>query len=207
MLKNSKVIFWDFDGVIKDSVEVKSIAYEQLFLQFGEGIAKRVREHHEEYGGMSRFDKLPIYLDWALHEVTLELTTEYLENFSRLVKQKVINSKWVAGVLTYLKNNYDIQQFFLVTATPQQEIEEILSAIKIKHFFKEVVGSPIKKSVAIKRLLDRYKININQSIMIGDSISDYNAATTNNITFYLRKTELNKNMQQQLNCKMIDNFL
>ena len=29
-------IFWDFDGVIKDSVLLKSDAFEQLFLNFGD---------------------------------------------------------------------------------------------------------------------------------------------------------------------------
>ena len=32
LLKTKKVIFWDFDGVVKDSVEVKSTGYEKLFL-------------------------------------------------------------------------------------------------------------------------------------------------------------------------------
>jgi|TARA_Y100000310_G_C20511448_1_gene729077 beta-phosphoglucomutase-like phosphatase (HAD superfamily) len=34
----AKVIFWDFDGVIKDSVNVKTRAFEKLFLPFGENV-------------------------------------------------------------------------------------------------------------------------------------------------------------------------
>ena len=207
MIKNVKAIFWDFDGVIKDSVEVKSDAFEQLFLPFGKKIAKRVREHHELNGGMSRFDKLPIYFDWISENPTVDLLNSYAEKFSLLVKQKVISSEWVPGVLDYLKNNYGRQQFFLVTATPQQEIEEIISALKINHFFKKVVGSPVKKCDAIKRLLDKYKIDSEQSMMIGDSVSDYNAAVANKLSFVLRKTKLNKKLQNQLNCNMVDSFL
>ena len=56
------IIFWDFDGVIKDSVQIKSKAFGNLFAQFGNIISKRVIEHHESNGGMSRFEKIPIYL-------------------------------------------------------------------------------------------------------------------------------------------------
>ena len=37
------IIFFDFDGVIKESVEIKSDAFERLFLPFGDAIVKKVR--------------------------------------------------------------------------------------------------------------------------------------------------------------------
>ena len=40
-IKKAKTIFWDFDGVIKDSVSVKSDAFEELFLPFGSDVAKK----------------------------------------------------------------------------------------------------------------------------------------------------------------------
>ena len=202
-----KTVFWDFDGVIKDSVENKSDAFEKLFLPFGAGISKKVRLHHEDNGGMSRFAKLPLYLKWAGLEPSQTLIKEYAENFSILVKQTVIDSEWVRGVLIYLQKNCKKQKFFLVTATPQKEIEEILNALKISEYFSEVIGSPIPKNEAIKMLLDRYNIESEQAVMIGDSISDYMAARENQVKFVLRKTKLNKLLQQQLDCLMIDNFI
>ena len=44
LIKETKTIFWDFDGVIKESVEVKSDVYESLFLPFGDNIANKVRK-------------------------------------------------------------------------------------------------------------------------------------------------------------------
>ena len=202
-----KTVFWDFDGVIKDSVESKSDAFEKLFLPFGTGISKKVKSHHEDNGGVSRYDKLPLYLKWAGLEPSQTLIKEYAENFSILVKQAVIDSEWVRGVLIYLQKNCKKQQFFLVTATPQEEIEEILNELKITEYFSEVIGSPTPKNKAIKMLLDRYNIESEQAVMIGDSISDYMAATENQVKFVLRKTKLNKVLQQQLDCLMIDNFI
>jgi len=205
-LKQSKTIFWDFDGVIKDSVTVKSDSFEQLFLPYGKEIAAKVRSHHEANGGISRFDKLPIYLKWAGQILTIELIEEYAEKFSQLVKQKVIDSEWVPGILDYLDKNYTCQKFYIITAAPQQEIEEILLALKINHYFKDVIGSPVEKWKAVKKLLYRDKITPDQSIMIGDAITDYNAAIKNEIHFILRKTDLNKNLQSKLNCLMIGGF-
>jgi phosphoglycolate phosphatase-like HAD superfamily hydrolase len=199
-------IIWDFDGVIKDSVVVKSDAFIQLFLQFGDEVAKKVRKHHEENGGMSRYDKLPIYLDWAGEEPTVHLVEEYAEKFTRIVKQQVVDSPWVEGVLEYLQKYYQYKKFFLVTATPQLEIEDILSQLKIAKYFKQVVGSPTYKIEAVKVLLNRYNINPRHAVVIGDSNSDYEAAKANHITFILRKTVLNRQLQEQLNCQVIENF-
>ncbi|MBT4731591.1 HAD family hydrolase [Candidatus Woesearchaeota archaeon] len=201
-----KNIFWDFDGVIKDSVAVKADAFEQLFLPFGKQLAKKVRLHHEEHGGMSRFDKFPLYLSWSSQEKSESLVNEYAKKFSTLVKQQVIDSQWVDGALEYLQNNHENQQFFLVTATPQQEIEEIISELKIQYYFQQVIGSPTSKNRALKILLEKYTIDPEDSIMIGDSSSDYEAALANQVEFILRKTVLNKKLQEQLNCQMIEDF-
>jgi phosphoglycolate phosphatase-like HAD superfamily hydrolase len=201
-------IFIDFDGVIKDSVEVKSDAFEQLFLSYGKEIAKKIRLHHEGNGGLSRFDKLRLYLSWSGQIPSKQLINDYADTFSSLVKQKVIDSEWVLGVQKYLaESRSSNRNFFLVTATPQKEIEEIVLALNIRKYFKEVIGSPTKKHEAIRVLLDKFNIDSSQAIMIGDYMSDNNAAKINNVEFILRRTSLNMDLQQNLNCQMIDNFL
>ena len=35
ILVNSRLIFWDFDGVIKDSAEIKAQAYVDIFSECG----------------------------------------------------------------------------------------------------------------------------------------------------------------------------
>ena len=40
-LKGKQLVFWDFDGVIKDSVSVKSMGYEQLFMPYGEDVVDK----------------------------------------------------------------------------------------------------------------------------------------------------------------------
>ena len=206
-IKKAKTIFWDFDGVIKDSVSVKSDAFEELFLPFGSDVAKKIRMHHEDNGGMSRYDKLPIYLNLAGEKNSTNSISKYEKQFSKLVMNRVINSPWVEGVLEYIKTNYNAQKFFLITATPQKEIEEILKKLEISKYFKKVIGSPTNKKDAIKIILSNQNINLDDSIMIGDSCSDYEAAKENNVFFVFRKTDLNKKLQKKLKCQMIENFI
>ena len=205
-VEDASTIFWDFDGVIKDSVLVKSDAFEKLFITFGEELAKKVKKHHEDNGGMSRYEKFPIYLSWAGKQKSDKLILDYEQQISKLVKQSVIESPWVKGVQEYLEINYEKQEFFLVTATPQNEIEDILMKLQISHFFKHIIGSPMSKQDGVESLIKDYDIKIDHAIMIGDSMSDYSAAIDNNVNFILRKTSLNKKLQKQLKCKMIDDF-
>jgi len=206
IIYHAKAIFWDFDGVIKDSVEMKSDAFEKLFTPFGKEVAENVRKHHEANGGVSRYEKLPLYLEWAGEKPLQSLIHEYSERFSNLVKQNVIESEWVPGVLSYLQHNNNKQTFFLVTGTPQDEIEEILVALNIEQIFTKVIGAPTKKSDAIKQILDKHPIKLDQTVMIGDSQSDYVAAIENDIPFVLRRTRLNQDLQEELNYPMINDF-
>jgi phosphoglycolate phosphatase-like HAD superfamily hydrolase len=195
LISQAKVIFWDFDGVIKDSVEVKSAAFERLFSDYGYNISDRVRRHHEKNGGVSRFEKIPLYLSWSNEIVTSKKTQEFCDRFSLLVKQSVIDSRWVHGFLEFIKRHHEAKKHILVTATPTEEIEEILHALNIRHFFYKIYGAPNTKGDAINETLRGLKIESKHAIMLGDSMSDYKAAKDNNVLFFLRSTELNKDLQ------------
>ena len=205
-VKKANLIFWDFDGVIKDSVDVKTEAYENLFLPYGPEIARRIREHHEANGGVSRFDKMPLYLEWAGQSASPEQIEECCQQFSQAVVQAVIDSPWVPGVREYLLKHYMDQYFVLVTATPHKEIEKILASLKLSHCFKEIFGAPTKKDRAIKGVLERLRCSPDEAIMIGDSESDLLAAQANSVPFLLRRTPLNGGLQAAYQGPMFDDL-
>jgi len=192
----SKVVFWDFDGVIKDSVEVKSIAFEKLFSIYGSKISNKVRAHHKKNGGVSRFDKIPLYMSWTNELVTNESVQNFCNQFSLLVKQSVVDSPWVPGFLEFIESNHNEKKHILVTATPKDEIEEILEKLDIKHFFFKIYGAPVLKRKAIFMELNNLAIKPEDAIMFGDSNSDYESAKDNDVLFVLRCTDLNKDLQK-----------
>ena len=126
LVNRAEAVFWDFDGVIKESVEIKSKAFEELFSTYGSNITDKIRIHHERNGGISRFEKIPLYLSWSKGLATNEMVQDFCDRFSLLVKQSVIDSPWVPGFLVFMAHNCKRQKHILVTATPIDEIEEIL---------------------------------------------------------------------------------
>jgi phosphoglycolate phosphatase-like HAD superfamily hydrolase len=206
LLKEKQIIFWDFDGVIKDSLAVKSLGYEKLFLPFGAEVVKRVNQHHKAHGGVSRFEKIPLYLNWAGESANAVQVQEFCAQFSELVQQAVIDSPWVPGVYDYLSSHHASQCFILITATPQGEIEQILDMLEIVQYFREVHGAPKTKTIVVNEVLSRLDYSPEQALIIGDSKTDLKAAEENNVVFLLRRTPFNNELQQQFQGYSVENL-
>ena len=205
-LNKFDLIFWDFDGVIKDSVSVKTEVFEKIFSPYGQKVINAVRRHHEANGGVSRFDKIPLYLRWAGVEVTEERVARCCDLFSESVMQSVIDSPWVPGVREWLLNNYEKKHFVLVTATPQHEMEQILIALHIDKCFQSVFGAPVKKEKAIRSVLKKENVLPDSALMIGDSVTDLLAANANAVPFLLRRTDLNVDLQARYDGLQFDDL-
>ena len=126
IFKSFRIIFLDFDGVIKESNNVKTDAFKKMFESYGSEIANKVVNHHLLNLGISRYKKFKLYYESFLNIRVDEAYVDKLCNkFSGLVLEKVINSNWVLGAKEFLnKNPYD-QKFILCTGTPDTEIREI----------------------------------------------------------------------------------
>lgn len=183
-----KYIFFDFDGVLAESVDVKTEAFRQMYLKHGDSFAQRVVDHHKNNGGVSRFEKFKIYNGQWLNELVDEKRIESLaENFSNLVVEGVVNADEVPGAKEFLESSNEITKF-IITGTPTTEITPILKKRGMFDFFKGVYGSPEKKDFWVIKILTDLKINQDECVFIGDALTDYNAALNNDITFILRET-------------------
>ena len=200
------VVFWDFDGVIKESVSVKTDAFLELFKPYGSKICEKVKAHHIANGGMSRYEKLPLYLKWSGVKPNAEKINELSNQFSLIVKKKVINSDWVPGVKRFIKNNKEKFIFIIVSATPQKELIEICRTINIENYFNKIYGSPMSKSEAIKSAMAHYKILPDKCLMIGDAMADIYAAEQNNINFIFRRHKYNLNLKIDRKYLIINDF-
>lgn len=187
----ARLVFWDFDGVIKESLRVKSDAFVRLFAAAGPAVGDQVRAHHEANGGMSRFDKIPIYLGYAGEPADPSRVEALCNRFGDLVRQGVIESAWVPGVEKYLRANAGRQTFVVVSATPQEELEEILNALRLRECFAAVYGAPLAKTEAIRRVLTDRGAAAADCLMVGDARADLEAARANGVPFLLRRHDTN----------------
>ncbi len=186
-MKEYKVVFWDFDGVIKDSVDVKAQIFFELFLPLGEPIAVRVRQHHIANGGMSRFEKIPLYLQWAGLETSAANIDRFCARFAQMVLPAVLAAPWVPGAEFILRGNPYCQTFIAVSATPQGQLEEILGMLDLTSCFSKVYGAPTRKGDALHTVLIDRDFQPSECLMIGDALEDLRAAEANKVPFLLRR--------------------
>ncbi|MDF3820143.1 HAD hydrolase-like protein [Leptospira sp. 96542] len=205
MFKKYKIIFWDFDGVIKDSVFVKTKAYLNLFPSLSTDLREKIEKHHLRFGGISRMTKIPLYLEWVGLPTDEFTVKSYCEKFSELVLDAVINSTWIDGVQEVLDSKAMDQIYVLVTGTPQDEIEVILKELKLIEKFDYIFGSPAEKSKAIESVLLERSFPRYECLMIGDSQTDYEAAKIVGIDFLLR-TDNDDSFGKSFNGRKIKDF-
>lgn len=185
-----KYLLFDFDGVLAESVNIKTEAFRKMYLSHGEDFANKVVEFHEANGGVSRYEKFKVFNgDWLGETITEEKVNELADVFSNLVVKGVVNAQEVKGANEFLETSKKYTKF-IITGTPTIEIKPILEQRKMSHFFKEAFGSPEKKGFWVKHILKTEKIKAEECVFIGDALADYYAAIENDIDFILRETEL-----------------
>lgn len=181
MIKN---LIYDFDGVICDSVNIKTDAFLELYKNENSVIKSQIKKYHLDNGGVSRFEKIKyfetILLKKKYSKKNIKLLTDY---FGELVKGKVISSKYINGVLDFLKINFINSKQFICTGTPEFEIKEILKKREINYLFDGVFGSPNSKTEIINNIITDNSIKNSDCIFFGDTMTDYNASIETGVSF------------------------
>ena len=187
LLTSAKVVFWDFDGVIKDSAKVKVQAYVDMFDEHGTQIQSKIRSSYNNEGGKSRFQLIPLfYQDIVGMSLTTDQLNQKLNLYSNMVVDRVIQSDYIPGVLEYLEYNFKKQKFLIVTNTPKVEIDDILETLGIDIYFEAVFGAPDLKKDVIRNFLRAHDTSYKHCVFVGDSEGDFMAAHANAVPFIYR---------------------
>ena len=111
-------IFFDFDGVLVESVDIKTGAFAKLFEREGEDVVKKIIEYHLNNTGVSRYDKFKYIYKEILNRVLSDDEFKMLCNkFAVLVVNAVVGAPYVKGAKEFLENYASRYQCSIVTAT------------------------------------------------------------------------------------------
>ena len=188
-------IIFDFDGVVLESLNVKTNAFKKLYEPYGSDISKKVVEHHLENGGVSRFDKIKFYHNIFLGEDIDEKKIQKIaQKFSEMVVNEIMKVPFVDGAKQFIEDNYKRYLMFISSATPTNELNFICKQRKIAKYFQGIFGSPDSKSKHISSIITNYSLNNREIVFIGDSSSDLDAANTHNLTFIARLSGVSNNL-------------
>ncbi|MFL2565853.1 MAG: HAD family hydrolase [Schleiferiaceae bacterium] len=188
-----KAYIFDFDGVIKESVRVKSDAFMKLYEDEGVEFQRRIELFHLRNGGVSRYEKFKVWNRWLGRDDSNESIDELSKKFSNLVVENVVSSPYIKGAIDAIKKIKNSSLLsFVATGTPDNEIISIMSRLKLSSSFKEIHGSSRNKSEIIEDVIERYHLETDKILFIGDAQTDYYAAINLGLDFYLRLTDYNK---------------
>jgi HAD superfamily hydrolase (TIGR01549 family) len=181
-----KNIFWDFDGVILDSMKVRDWGFREIFKTFDETQVEKLIDFHRENGGLSRYVKIRYFYENILGKpITEEEVLRYAEFFSKLMKKELVDrSNLIQDSVNFIKENFNNYNFHIVSGSDQKELRFLCAALDLSRYFLSIHGSPTAKKVIVKDLIIKNNYNENETILIGDSINDFEAAQSNGLVFF-----------------------
>jgi beta-phosphoglucomutase-like phosphatase (HAD superfamily) len=179
-----EAFFFDFDGVLADSVEVKTCAFARLFEPYGEEVVLKVVEHHRLHSGVTRRDKLRHYYQEFLGKELAEAELlDLCRSFAQLVVDEVVAAPEILGAEAFLCAWQGKLPFFVVSAAPEEELREIIRRRGWSKYFREITGAPRSKRENLKMLLQNHGLRPDRCLFFGDAVADYQAATACGVSF------------------------
>jgi phosphoglycolate phosphatase-like HAD superfamily hydrolase len=189
LVAGARAVAFDFDGVIVESVEVKTAAFLALFADRPD-LHDAIRRHHLEHLGRSRYEKL----SWIHRELLGEpldetRLAELGERFSGLVFEATVACPLVPGAVATLEALAAAGlPAFVASGTPEEELREIIERRGLARHFEGVRGSPTPKTQILWRILAERALRPEELIFVGDGLSDHRAAWEVGLPFLLRET-------------------
>ena len=186
MLINLKNIFWDFDGVILDSMQVRDWGFREIFKSFSSIQIEEFIVFHRLNGGLSRYVKIKHFFENILGEsITEHKVNNYAQRFSEIMRNKLKDkNNLILDSVSFIRENYSNYNFHIVSGSDQNELRYLCKELNISDYFISIHGSPAPKNVLVERIIKKHKYKKEETCLIGDSINDHEAANINKIKFY-----------------------
>lgn len=183
MIKN---ILFDFDGVILDSMPVRDFGFREIFKNFDQELVEKLIEYNNLNGGLSRYVKIRYFYEELLEKtISEEKVQELAQKFSEIMRKELPNKKYmIKETIKFIEENHKKYNLHIVSGSDGEELRYLCKELEIDKFFLSINGSPTPKNELVAHVLKENNYLENETILIGDSINDYEAAKANNIDFY-----------------------
>ena len=188
-----KVIALDFDGTLVESNQIKDRAFETIFSDWPKHTETMMR-WHLAHNSIERREKFRYFVEGILsrsgkNDFIEKLTTK----FEELTKEAIIGCPFVKGAEDFLEYIHNRSTVYLVSATPQSDLDQIIEGKGLSDYFKKVYGAPVKKNEILKKIMLTEKVSVNEILYIGDSPEDQQCAKDLGINFIGRQSDRDLN--------------
>lgn len=177
MACRAKAIVFDFDGVILQSVDIKTRAFESLFAAEAPEAVARILDYHRAHNGISRYEKFRYaYREILRRPLEAEEEKALGERYNATVERAVMVCPFVPGAREFLEARHALTPFFVASGTPEEELRRIVERRGLSGFFRGVRGSPTKKDVILRSFAAELSCAPAELLMVGDATTDSDAA-------------------------------
>ena len=182
-LTQYQTLVFDCDGVILNSNKIKTQAFYDVAKVYGHDPAQTLKDYHVQNGGISRYKKFEHLLTNILQKpVESQELKKLLSNFSKEVKIALLVCE-VAKNIKKLRDKTKNTKWLIVSGGDQIELREVFKQRGLDVYFDGgIFGSPDDKNTILKNEIGKCNI-IGKSLFLGDSMYDYQAATTAQMDF------------------------
>lgn len=186
MLSKYKTILWDFDGVIMDSMPIRDKGFIEVLKDYPSEQVNRLIDYHQENGGLSRYVKFRYFFEIIRQEsITEEQVLELAKKFSEIMLKLLCDEKLlIADSVRFITQNSERYEMHIVSGSDGKELNLICQTLGLNKFFKTINGSPTPKNNLVASVLSDFQYNPQETVIIGDSKNDYDAAQVNKIDFF-----------------------
>jgi phosphoglycolate phosphatase-like HAD superfamily hydrolase len=185
-----RAVFLDFDGVIKESLGVKTAAFAAIFAPWGEEAAARVCAHHIANGGMSRYRKIPFYLREYCADPRMgtpderALVDKLFADFANRAYAGVLAAPFVPGAEDFIRGcNTQGIPLAIISGTPEEEMRSLIADMGMRVNFAAIYGSPRDKRELLEAAMQNFALQPDETMFVGDSINDYTPAIELGVPF------------------------
>lgn len=186
IIDSYSTLVFDCDGVVLDSNKVKTQAFYQAALPYGEAAAQALVQYHVAHGGVSRYKKFAHFLDVLVPEHSSSTDGPDLDAllaaYAAAVQEGLLQCQIAEG-LAELRAATPNARWLIVSGGDQAELRDVFAQRDIAEWFDGgIFGSPDTKDDILARELANGNIT-GRALFIGDSRYDHVASSAAGLDF------------------------
>ena len=184
LVSDYDVVIFDCDGVIFDSNTLKVQAMTEVLKNEDAFHYSKIESAIEHFGrnfGLSRYKHVDCFVEIfnIADENRDEFRSSILANYSSKCVELYSKAQLVPGFRRLIKDLKSTN--YVASGSDEDELKQVFKMRGLTDYFSGIHGSPNRKSDIVTKLASIHKID--SIVLIGDSISDFEAASEADIDF------------------------